>query len=436
MNNKWITGMDLSTLLAVEENGGKFYDHGVPGGAMEILQKYGMNLVRLRIWNDPYDEQGNPYGAGDCDIETVLTLAKQAKQLGIGWLLDFHYSDFWADPGKQWVPKAWRGMNAKELEQAIYDYTTEVLEHCRKEDALPQMVAVGNELSNGFLWPLGQLPHGGSWKRLLGKVQGHSDTVNELNQGGAISVQSRRDVIDEESEISPDGIRLSDAYKNIAAFVSAGICAVRDFEARINADAASATYTLPVMIHLDAGGDNELYRRWFDHYFANGGADFEYIGLSYYPFWHGTLDKLQYNMNDIARRYGKKLVVAEVSMGFTMEDYASYEKLSAAERKGMATKPEAAAMVPYPMTPQGQADFMRDAIEVIRQVPDHLGCGFIYWESAWIPVPNVGWANAASCEYIHDPGPGGNEWANQALFDYEGNALPALDVIGEYAGKA
>lgn len=427
--------MDLSTLLAVEENGGKFYDHKVPGGAMEILQKYGMNLVRLRIWNDPYDEQGNSYGAGGCDIETVLSLAKRAKQLGIGWLLDIHYSDFWADPGKQWMPKAWRNRNAQELEQAIYDYTAEVLERCRKEDVLPQMVAVGNELSNGFLWPLGQLPHGGSWKRLLGEEQNQDGAVNEQNEKAAVNGQRERDafreqdesaVIDEENEFSPDGVRLSDAYKNVAAFVSAGIRAVRAF-----GDAQQ----LPVMIHLDAGGDNELFRRWFDHYFANGGEDFEYIGMSYYPFWHGTLDKLQYNMNDIARRYGKKLVVAEVSMGFTMEDYASYEKLSASERKGMATKPEAAAMVPYPMTPQGQVDFMRDAIEVIRQVPDGLGCGFIYWEPAWIPVPNVGWANTASCEYIHDPGPGGNEWANQALFDYEGNALPALDVIGEYARK-
>ncbi|MCD8105095.1 MAG: glycosyl hydrolase 53 family protein [Lachnospiraceae bacterium] len=466
-------GMDLSTLLAVEENGGKFYNHGTPGNAMEILQGYGMNLVRLRIWNDPFDEKGTSYGAGGCDIETVLALAKRAKRLGIGWLLDFHYSDFWADPGKQWVPKAWRGMNALELEQAIYDYTTEVLDRCGKEDVVPQMVAVGNELSNGFLWPLGQLPHGGSWKRLLEKKQSRSAVINEQSPGVVANEQSRKDVVedqsqsngmDEEREISPEGVRLSDAYKNVAAFVNAGIRAVRDFEARMNAgmkggnlysaaepdlqdpemssadgakpdSAKTGACKLPVMIHLDAGGDNELYRRWFDHYFANGGEDFEYIGLSYYPFWHGTLDKLQYNMNDIARRYGKKLIMAEVSMGFTMEDYASYERLMPSERKGMATKPDAVARVPYPMTPQGQADFMRDAIEVVRQVPDGLGCGFIYWEPAWIPVPNVGWANAASCEYIHDPGLYGNEWANQALFDYEGNALPALGVIGKYARK-
>ncbi|MCC8103625.1 MAG: glycosyl hydrolase 53 family protein [Clostridiales bacterium] len=404
----WITGMDLSTLLAVEKNGGKFYDKGQPKDAMEILRGYGMNLVRLRLWNDPFDAEGNSYGAGGGDMETTLALAKRAKRLGIGWLLDFHYSDFWADPGKQRVPKAWRGMDAKQLEQAVYDFTAQVLERCRREDILPQMVAVGNELSNGLLWPLGQLPPG--------------------------------------VERNPE------AYRNVAAFVSAGIRAVRDFEKKICAAdgkaavngseaeaAAKAGYHIPVMLHLDNGGNNELYRRWFDQYFANGGENFEYIGLSYYPFWHGTLDMLRDNMNDIARRYGKKLVVAEVSMGFTMEDYASYEKLNASERKGMATKPELAAKVPYPMSPQGQADFMSNVIGVIRQVPNGLGCGFIYWEPAWLPVPGVGWANAASCEYIQEAGPYGNEWANQALFDYDGNALPALEVIRKHAddpGKA
>ncbi|MCD7737012.1 MAG: glycosyl hydrolase 53 family protein [Lachnospiraceae bacterium] len=375
--DEWIIGMDLSTLLAVEENGGKFYDRGTPGDAMEILKGYGMNLVRLRLWNDPFDDKGNSYGAGGCDIETVLALAKRAKKLGIGWLLDFHYSDFWADPGKQRVPKAWRGMSAEELERAVYDFTFETLERCRREELLPRMVAVGNELSNGLLWPDGLLMEA-----------------------------------------------TEKAYKNVAAFVSAGIRAVRDVEKRI-----------PVMLHLDNGGNNRLYRTWFDHYFANGGADFEYIGLSYYPFWHGTLDGLRDNMNDIALRYGKKLVVAEVSMGFTMKDYASYERLALDERKGMATKPEHVAMISYPMTPQGQADFMRDVLEVVREVPDGLGRGLIYWEPAWIPVPGVGWANAASCEYIQEPGPYGNEWANQALFDYEGRTLPALNVIREYAAR-
>jgi arabinogalactan endo-1,4-beta-galactosidase len=263
-------------------------------------------------------------------------------------------------------------MNADELEKAVYDYTTQVLEICEKEDIRPQMIAVGNELSNGLLWPYGKVPE----------------------------------------------------YKNIAKFVSAGIKACRKFDE-----------TIPVMVHLDNGGNNELYRRWFDNYFENGGEDFEYIGLSYYPFWHGSLKMLADNMADISKRYNKKLIIAEVSMGFTLDDYKTYEGLEDAKRKGMATKPELAALVPYPMTKKGQSDFMRAVMDVIKNVPNGFGCGFFYWEPAWIPVKGSGWATPASVEYMHEKGPYGNEWANQALFDYDGNALPALSVIAEYADK-
>lgn len=130
------------------------------------------------------------------------------------------------------------------------------------------------------------------------------------------------------------------------------------------------------MIHLDNGGNNELYRRWFDNYFANNGLDFEYIGLSYYPFWHGTLDMLRDNMNDIASRYGKKLIVAEVSMGFTLDDYKDYEKLPDELRKGMATKKELAEKVPFPMTPEGQRDFMKAFLDVIHGIRDNMCEGY------------------------------------------------------------
>lgn len=185
------------------------------------------------------------------------------------------------------------------------------------------------------------------------------------------------------------------------------------------------------MIHLDNGGNNELYRRWFDEYIKRG-EDFQVIGLSYYPFWHGSLQMLEDNMRDIAQRYGKVLIVAEVSMGYTMEDYASYEKLGAEERKGYATKPSLVEKIEYPMTQQGQCDFMEDFMNRVKNIPEGRGKGFYYWEPAWIPVPGSGWATPSSLEYIQDKGPCGNEWANQALFDYEGNALPALEKIRDF----
>lgn len=369
---KYYKGMDVSTIKEVESLGGKFYDHGEEKDVFEILKSYGTNAVRLRLWNDPYSEEGVPYGAGTNDLPTTIEIAKRAKAHGMEVLLDFQYSDFWADPGKQRVPKAWRGMDADELTEAVYAFTRDSLLAMKDAGVLPELVQVGNELSNGTLWPLGKLPEYGN-------------------------------------------------YDNLARFISAGIRAVR----------ATAPEAL-VMIHLDNGGNNALYRDWFDHYLACGGEDFEIIGLSYYPFWHGTLADLQNNLNDLARRYGKDLMIAEVSMGHSMEDYGKYEKLAPDERKGYATRPELAAKVPFPMTPEGQADFLKALFSVLDQVPDKKSRGFFWWEPAWIPVPGSGWANEEALRYIEEKGPGGNEWANQALFDYEGNALPALETIRDY----
>lgn len=366
----WITGMDLSSLLEVERCGGAFYDWGRCGDAMEILRDYGMNLVRLRLWNDPFDGAGHSYGGGGDDLTTVLEIARRAKKLGIGWLLDFQYSDCWADPGKQTVPKAWRGMDADGLEKAVYAYTKEVLAVCRAQDLTPRIVAVGNELSNGLLWPQGKVPD----------------------------------------------------YKNIARFVSAGVRAARESDPAIR-----------VMLHLDNGCSKELYRTWFDSYLANGGEDFDYIGLSYYPFWHGSLEQLRANMHDLAARYRKKMVLAEVSMGFTLEDYQDREQLPPARRKGMAANQKLAEKIDYPMTREGQARFMRDVLQMLSGIPDGLGEGFCYWEPAWLPVPGSEWATPQAITYMKEKGPGGNEWANQALFDYDGNALPALHVIREFA---
>ena len=154
----YIKGMDISSLDEVEKLGAKFYDHGQEGGLIQILKNYGTNYIRLRIWNDPKSPDGKPYGAGNTDYETTLRMAKRVKEAGLGFLLDFHYSDFWADPGKQRKPKAWADYDADQLEQAVYDFTKEIMNDFVKEGVVPDMVQVGNELSNGLLWPEGQVP--------------------------------------------------------------------------------------------------------------------------------------------------------------------------------------------------------------------------------------------------------------------------------------
>ncbi|MDD6156375.1 MAG: glycosyl hydrolase 53 family protein [Lachnospiraceae bacterium] len=366
--SRFIKGMDLSTLLEMERCGAKYYDHGTEKDILQIMKEYNVDTIRLRLWNDPKSESGEPYGAGNNDLAETIAIGKKVTEAGLGVLLNFHYSDFWADPGKQIKPKAWTNYGVEELEKAVYDFTEESLTKVLESGVNVTLIQVGNELSNGLLWPEGQVPN----------------------------------------------------YDNIAKFVSAGIRACR----KVNPD-------IPIMIHLDNGGNNELYRRWFDNYIDRG-ADFDYIGLSYYPFWHGRLDQLENNMNDIAVRYGKDLIIAEVSMGFTMEDYKDYEKLSDEERKGYATRPHLIKNIDYPMTIQGQTDFIKDLLGRLANVAGNHGAGFFWWEPAWIPVPGSGWATPASLKYMNDPGPCGNEWANQALFDYDGNILPAFDVIRNF----
>lgn len=367
--NSFIKGMDVSTLLEVEACGGRFTDGGAPEDAMIILRKNGMNLVRLRLWNDPYTPEGEAYGAGTCDLPCVMALARRAKRLGAQWLLDFHYSDFWVDPGKQTPPKAWKDMSLERMAKALHDYTFSVLTVLREAGLAPEIVAVGNEITNGLLWPLG---------------------------------------------------RVEDACA-LTTLLNAGIRAVR-----------KASPDSRVMLHLDAGGDNALYRRWFDAYLAAGGEGFDVIGLSYYPYWHGPLEGLRENMHDLAARYGKPMIVAEVSAGFTLEDYGHYENLPPERRKGMGANAQIAQRSPYPMTPEGQKAFIQDVMETVRGVPDGLGEGIIWWEPAWLPVPGSQWASDAAIAYMNERGPGGNEWANQALFDYEGRALPALHAIRDF----
>lgn len=384
-----IKGMDVSTLVEEEQHGACYYDNGVREDLFTILKRYGVNSIRLRLWNNPYSPKGEPYGAGTNDFDRTVLLAQRSKAAGMSWLLDFHYSDFWADPGKQYPPKAWTGLEPAELVRAVHDYTYEILDKLKKLDLMPFMVQVGNELTGGCLWPYG-----------------------------------RRDYV-------PEGFTGGEPYFNpiLKDIIEAGIRAVRE-----------VSKDIIVMLHLDNGGNNDLYRSWFDGFYACGETkeDFDVIGLSYYPFWHGTLAALESNMKDIAARYKKELVIAEVSMGHSMEDYRRYENTrgSAEELKGMATKEELTKNLDYPMTPDGQRRFMEHLGRIISSIDGNLCRGYYYWEPAWIPVPGCGWATDASLAYIRDKGPCGNEWANQALFDYDGNALEGLKVSLEPGGRS
>ncbi|MCI8570313.1 MAG: glycosyl hydrolase [Lachnospiraceae bacterium] len=367
---KFIHGMDISSMDEVVGLGGKYYDKGEERELTDILKSYGVNYIRLRLWLNPYTQEGASYGAGANDLNTTLRMIKRVKAAGFKYLLDFHYSDFWTDPGKQIKPKAWKDYGPAELEVALYEYTKETLLGLKEEGCLPDMVQVGNEITNGILWPEGQ--------------------VSEFEQ--------------------------------LTRFISAGIRGVR----KVSRD-------IPVMLHLDQGNKHKLYQEWFDNYKELGGEEFDIIGLSYYPVWNGRIKGLIENMNALADRYGKRMIVVEVSQPFTMEDYGLYEGLLPEQRKGSAVKPEKAGKLEYPATKKGQQDFMEQFLQELSNIKDGLGAGYFYWEPAWIPVKGSGWATPESLAYMQDKGPCGNEWANQGLFDYEGNALPAWETIKKYS---
>ncbi|MBQ1506134.1 MAG: glycosyl hydrolase 53 family protein [Erysipelotrichales bacterium] len=363
--NRFLKGMDISGLNEIEKNAGVYYDHGIARDPVLIFRDYGINLARIRLWNDPYDLNGEPYGAGTTDLDTVIALAKRAQDAGLLWLLDFHYSDFWADPGKQILPKAWKNYDFEELKTAVYSYTKSVLQTLKKENLHPDYIAVGNEITNGLCWPVCKIP----------------------------------------------------AYDRIAALVSQGIIASRE-----------EFPSSKIMIHLDQGGNTELYRKWFTEYFRNGGKDFDAIGLSFYPAWHGTLENLRENLEELSRTYDKELIIAETSYPFTTEDYAQYEDYLGEDRKGPAIKPEFEKRLPYPVSKEGQCAFMKELMSTVSK----FGNGFIYWGGELIPREGSSWASPSALEYIHEKGPGGNEWANQAVFDYDGEVLPVMETIKNF----
>jgi arabinogalactan endo-1,4-beta-galactosidase len=366
-----IRGADVSMTAEVEALGGVYRHAGEDRDLFVLLAESGVNTIRLRLWVDPRDEHGGPYMGGTNDLAATTMLARRARDAGHDVLLDLHYSDFWCDPGKQPKPKSWRDLAGTDLERRVHDYTADVLAALEYAGAAPSMVQVGNEITNGMLWPDGQTPR--------------------------FDEQARR--------FGPDDPA---AWDRLAGLLRAGVAAVRE--------AGDSR----VVLHLDFGGANELYRGWFDR-ITERGVDFDVIGLSYYPFWHGTLAALSANMDDVSALYGKDVLVAETAYGWTDAAPAGGHALFNAEM---------AATGGYPATVDGQVAFLRDLYATVAAVPDGRGLGVVYWEPAWLPVGGTTWASPAGMAYANDAAEGGNPWANLALFDFDGDALPSLRALG------
>lgn len=340
-------GADVSTLLELEAHGARYYEHGVPRDCLQILRSHGVDSIRLKVWNDPGNPNFFPANQSPADgynnAAHVCTLARRAAALGMRILIDFHYSDWWADPGKQYPPHAWAGASLDETCSLLSAYTTGVLRMLRAEGVRPEWVQIGNEITGGMLWPLGKY----------------------------------------------------DQWDNLAALLKAGHDAVKSVDEHTQ-----------VMLHLDSGGNNGTSRWWFDNA-TQRGVTFDVIGLSYYPQWQGSLDDLSSNMNDLATRYGKDIMVVETAFPWTTSDGDS-------EPNAMTNT----GSVNYPPTPEGQAQFIDALVGRVKSVPDNRGKGVFWWEPEWTPVAGVGWKVGA-----------GDQWDNNTLFDFHGNALSSLDAF-------
>ena len=245
---RFFKGVDISSVPEKEEKGFVFKDmDGTVKDPMELLEEYGLNSVRLRIWNDPSKVKE---AGGYCDLKHTVAMARRIKERDMHFILDFHYSDYWADPGQQRKPAAWEGLSFEELTQAVYDYTHDVLVELSKNDALPDMVQVGNEVRSGILFPDGAVPN----------------------------------------------------YSALATLLNAGIRAVRDISQNIE-----------IMMHLDQGGRFFCLREWFDAMFAAGMEKIDAIGISFYSFWHGTFKDLKDSMAQLIARYDLPVYVVETA---------------------------------------------------------------------------------------------------------------------------
>ncbi|MEO5989755.1 MAG: glycosyl hydrolase 53 family protein [Candidatus Eisenbacteria bacterium] len=333
-------GGDVSYLPQLEAAGATFRDSLGPADALTVLQRHGMDWVRVRLWHSPAD--------GRSGLAEVTALALRAKAQGLRVLLDLHYSDTWADPTHQGKPAAWNTLSANVLQDSVRRYAREVIATLVARGARPDMVQIGNEITVGMLWD-------------TGRVEGSFDTPAQ--------------------------------WTRFTAMLSAAAVGVSE---------GSPTVKVPVMLHTDRGGDATGAQKFYDH-MVEAGVPFDVIGVSYYPWWHGSLGQFEATLTLLANRYQRDVVVAETAYPWT---------LAALDGTTNTVGSPSQLLAGYPATPLGQAQFVERVTQIVRRLPQGRGRGVFYWAPDWISAPGLG--SAAE---------------NLALFDAAGMALPAADAL-------
>ncbi len=349
-------GADISTLSAVEQRGGIYMDGKKPGDALAIFMKHGWTCFRLRIWVDPTN--------GVNGLAYTVKLAQRIKDAGGTFMLDFHYSDWWADPQKQNKPAAWAKLDFDDLVKRSQAYTAHVIKTLKAAGATPDFVQVGNEITGGMLWPDAQV-----------KVPLSTVKVFE----GDVKVIKPPEPYDDAKQ-----------WNHLIRLIKADIAGVRSV--------TTPQDHVRIIIHIDCGGDWPVTKWYFDH-LASAGVDYDIIGQSYYPNWHGTLQNGRDNLRNTIERYHKDVMIVETA-------YPS---------RDVHPSPAAARNMVWPMTPAGQEEFLADLIKTVKAAPEGRGIGVIYWhpEATYIPGASGWWSR-----------PDAN-----SLFNTKGYPLPAMSVL-------
>lgn len=339
-------GADVSALPVLERHGAKFSRGGSEGDALALLRAEGANAYRLRLFVDP-----RPRGIVDNGLDYTVALARRVKASGAAFMLDLHYSDTWADPAKQTKPAAWEGLAFEELVAQVGAYTHAVLERFEREGLRPDFVQVGNEITNGLLWPEGRL----SW-----------------TEGADHAVERAR----------------------FARLLKAGVDAVPRGPGQPQ-----------IVLHIESGADREKSRTWL-RTVVEAGIACDVLGLSYYPDWHGGLTAYRDTLAALAREFGRPIMVVETA--YPARPHRFFEG-----KPGMD----------WPLTPEGQAQFLRDVVAAVRSLPGGLGRGVWYWHPESVPAEGLRAWHDGAC----------------ALFDAQGEMRPGAVALfgggGEKAGE-
>lgn len=373
LDRDFMFGCDLSSLIAQENSGVVFYNEkGDIQDPVKTLADNGVNMVRVRVWNNPYDENGNGYGGGNCDTDNAIAIGKRATECKMAVFIDFHYSDFWTDPSKQMCPKAWANMDIEEKSDALYEYTKESLDRILESGVNVTMVQLGNEITTG--------------------MAGETD------------------------------------WKKITMLLNSGSRAVRELSETYNRE-------IQIAVHFTNPEKEGTYLNYAETLKDNN-VDYDIFATSYYSFWHGTTVNLKSVLSKIVEAYGKKVMVAETSYAYTYDDgdgqnntvskgaWGEYKYELSVQGQADAIRDCVEALASLGENAVGVCYWepawipVPDDTEMTRSQ---------IWEKY-----GSGWASSFASEYdSEDAGKyyGGSSWDNQALFDFEGHPLPSIEMF-------